>query len=173
MARDYFAILGLAPGRYEPATIHARFQRLRGVALRELNQLDPPADDSRAALEELHTAYRILRDPSAQQRYLAARGGSEPRLEAFRRRIAAALEGGLLRHSRRQELLAEGRQLGYSDFHTHLLIAQVQFGDSSLPLANGTAYQHAARVNPAAARLASAVILALALFFGLLHLAGF
>ncbi len=48
MPRDYFAILGLAPGRYEPATIHARFEALRGATLDGLCDAGRSADSRQA-----------------------------------------------------------------------------------------------------------------------------
>lgn len=46
----------------------------------------------------------------------------------LREMIAASLEDGLLRHSRRRRILAAARRLGLTPFNAQLLIAQVQFG---------------------------------------------
>ncbi len=127
---DYFAILGLAPGRYDPREIRRRFERER---TRLLSRMGEPAAGAaaRRELDDLHLAYATLREPASQARYLAEHGNIDG-MTRMRRFIEASLEGGLVRYSRRQRILAEGRRLGFSDFQTQLMIAQVQFGDSTI-----------------------------------------
>lgn len=131
MSAEYFAHLGLTPGRYEPAEITRRFLEERG---RLLEQLDDPHQhtESRRRLEELHLAYRVLRDPRRQAECLAATGQVEDAHQQLRRLIEISLEDGLLRYSRRQAILTEARRLGFSDFQAHVLISQVQLGDDGL-----------------------------------------
>lgn len=83
--------------------------------------------------------------------------------EALKRLIDESLEEGLLRFTERQRILAEGRRRGFSDFHTHLLIAQRQHGDQR-PLTMGMVETtRKAEERQMAARLAGATILALAI----------
>ena len=74
-------------------------------------------------------------------------------------------KAGLLRYSRRVRILEEARRLGVSDFHTQLLIAQVQFGG---PIVTAPRGGRAARIPDSpkrvVARFAAAGVLALALF---------
>jgi hypothetical protein len=57
----------------------------------------------------------------------------DPRLKAaFVRMVQYEIKGGVLRYSKRRELLSFARKLGLSDFEAHLLIAQAQYGDSPL-----------------------------------------
>lgn len=169
MPREYYAILGLAPGRYAPREIARRFQALRT----HLDAApDRAAEDARTQREELYLAYAALRDPRRQAAYLhALRHGTTPMRE-LRRLIAAALEDDLLRYSRREMLLREGRRLGLSDFQTQLLIAEVQFGgdpvldDPTAELGPGAADRRAAPLG-SVARLAAAGALAVALVVAL------
>lgn len=132
MARDYFAVLGLPPGQYAPQVITRCFQLERTRLLRMMG--DPLRYTlTRRLLEELHLAYTTLRDPIRQDAYRQKLANAPPPVQELRALIAASLEGGLLRHSRRQAILARGRELGLSDFQVHLLIAQVQFGDDDAP----------------------------------------
>lgn len=133
MERDYFAILGLTPGRYTPDVIERHFRDRRH---RLLAALDEPAlhQVSRAHLDDLHVAYRTLSDPDRQKAYLARQGKDADASERMRWAIAAAMEDGLLRYSRRQELLALGHRFGFTEFQVQLLIAQVQFGDEAIDL---------------------------------------
>lgn len=127
MAHDYFAVLGLAPRAYDPGEITRHFDVRRQRLLGELR--DPARHtDARGELDELHVAYAVLRDPHRQAEYLEARTGAQDRVTELRRLIAAALEDGLLRYSRRQMILERARELGLSEFQAQLLIAQVQFG---------------------------------------------
>lgn len=85
--------------------------------------------------------------------------------DRVRRLIAESLEDGLLRYTSREAILREARQLGFSDFHTHLLIAQAQHGDRrplTFGLIDPPAEQRQHRRD--AARLGGVVVLALALF---------
>ena len=83
-------------------------------------------------LDDLHMAYTVLRTDEGQSELLRSLAEDDDAPLHLRRMIAAALEDGLLRYSRRQEILAEARRLGLSDFQTQLLIAQVQFGDERI-----------------------------------------
>jgi uncharacterized protein YhaN len=175
MSREYFAILGLPPGRYRPGEIARRFESRRK---RLLAQLDDPArhEASRRELNELHRAYNALRDPRRQAEHArAAREEQDERdrVGRLRRLIESSLEGGLLRCSRRAEILAESRRLGFSEFHTQLLIAQVQFG-GELVAAPATR-RASAKVDGSArvgARFAAAGVLALALFLAMVRWLG-
>jgi hypothetical protein len=170
MSRDYFAILGLTPGRHDPAEITRRFRAARE---RLLAALDDPATHSasRKQLDELHLAYAALRDPQRQTEYLASRRKSD--VMRVRWLITASLEDGLLRHSRRLSILEEARKFGFSDFQTQLLIAQVQFGDNGISLvgerASSGGSKRRSRMSP---RIAAASILALALFLALVRWLG-
>jgi hypothetical protein len=172
MSREYFSILGLSPGRYEPNKITRHFQARRRQLLVELDDPDRHAE-SRRQLNELYRAYTALRDPRRQAEYLRAareEDDDDDRVARLRRLIEASLEGGLLRYSRRLEILEEGRRLGFSDFHTHLLIAQVQFGGDlvALPIARGVAPSDEipSRVG---ARFAAVGVLALAIFLAMVR----
>jgi hypothetical protein len=165
---DYFSILGLAPGRYESAEVERRF---RAERKRLLLALDDPRrhEESVRDLDRLHVAYAALHHPRAQGEYLHAIRG-EDRVARLRQIIAASLEDGLLRYSRRQQILEIAHEAGFSDFHAQLLIAQVQFGDDSLPLAPCAATGPAMRENPRAwARFAAAGVLGLAIFLYMVH----
>jgi len=170
MARDYFAILGLSPGRYDSREITRRFVERRSQLLATL--ADPATHaKTRQQLEDLHLAYRVLRDPQRQSEYLAARAADEDRLGQLRRMIAASLEDGLLRYSRRQMILEHARKLGLSDFQAQVLIAQVQFGDGDFM--DWPATPRATSPRAAVWRRAAAVgVLGLAMFLYLLHRVG-
>lgn len=166
MPHDYFAVLGLSPGRYEPAEIAARFAVLRRRLVAET-----PGAATHAALEELHTAFRALIDPQSQAEHRAALRRPMDALDAFRGEIRLAVEGGLLRQSCRKALLARGRRIGLSDFQVQLLIAEVQFGDPEAPpLVNPRPEFHTRHaIWP---RLAVAGVLAASMFFYLVRLTG-
>ncbi len=169
MARDYFAVLGLPPGDYTPQVITRCFQMERGRLLRMMG--DPLRYSlTRRLLEELHLAYTTLRDPVRQDAYRQKLADAPPPVPELRALIAASLEGGLLRHSRRQAILARGRELGLSDFQAHLLIAQVQFGADDAP-AGVLTIKPTPRV-PAArvwTRLAGVGMLALTMYLALVR----
>jgi hypothetical protein len=172
MSRDYFSILGLSPARYEPAEITRRFRVERARVLAVLH--DPAKHgQSRRRLDELHVAYAGLRDPLRQAAYLRNLKTSDDRVAHLSRLISDSLEDGLLRYSRREEILGEGRQLGFSDFQTQLLIAQVQFGsDDVLPVANpgaGRRWNARPAVGP---RFAAVGVLTLALFLAMVRWLG-
>lgn len=166
MPRDYFAVLGLSPGRYEPAEVVARFAVLR----RRLVE-GTPGPETHAALEELHTAFRALVDPQMQAEHRVALRRPLDALDALRQEIRLALDDGLLRQSSRKALLASGRRIGLTDFQVQLLIAEVQFGDPDAPpLVNPRpAFGTRRAVWP---RLAVAGVLGVSMFFYLVRLTG-
>ncbi len=176
MPRDSFSILGLTPGRYSQAEVDRRFLRRRRKLVAALDDPDR-YEETRRQLDALHRAYNALRDPTRQARCLKVlRDDSddrEQRLAELRELILASLEGGLLRQSRREMILAEGRRLGFSEFHTHLLIAQVQFDGNIVvrpqPASDGRRFAAPARI---AARFAAAGMLALALFLAMVRWLG-
>ena len=173
MARDYFNILGLTPGRHDSRDVARHFLRERARLLSAL--ADPQRyAQTRAALDELHLAYATLRDPRRQEQYLRAWYGAERgAVEELRAFIAAALEGGLLRQSRREAIVAKARALGFSEFQAHLLIAQVQFGDEEIPLGPPLPSPFAAeRRTPSWRSLAVSGVLAAALFVWLVWWVG-
>ena len=136
MNDDYFTILGLTPGRYKPRDITRNFERVRTGLIAQLSE-SGATDDARRKLDELHLAYNALREPKSQAGYLARNDPADDAV-AVRRLIAASLEDGLLRFSRRQMILEEGSRRGFSGFQTQLLIAQVQFGDDRIALPAAT-----------------------------------
>jgi hypothetical protein len=72
--------------------------------------------------------------------------------------------------ARRQEILAEARRLGFSDFQAQLLIAQVQFGDDQIPLLSGGVVHARRGESPRTwARFAAAGVLALAMFLAMVR----
>ena len=126
MEHNCFAILGLTPGPYSNELITQQFEAQRSKCLESLRSVDDPGAERR--LEAVHMAYKLLNDPERQARHLAAvRDGrlNDPH-DHLRDLIAAAMEDGLLRYSRRQELIRIGRVLGLNEFQVHLLIAEVQ-----------------------------------------------
>ncbi len=175
MSREYYSILGLSPGRYEPKQIARQFEARRR---RLLVELDDPArhDESRRQLDELYKAYNTLRDPRRQAEHLrASRGEGTPddRVTPLLRLIEASLEGGLLRYSRRLEIIEAGRRLGFSEFHTQLLIAQVQFGGELVVVPAAHAVSRAAEPHSrVGARFAAAGVLALAIFLATIRWLG-
>jgi hypothetical protein len=134
--------------------------------------LDDPGTHAtaRRELDDLHLAYTTLRDPRRQAEYVQSR--NEDDLAHLRRLVNASLEGGLLRHSRRESILEEGRRLGLSDFQTQLLIAQVQFGDEQINPVGGGSRALSLNARSAAARLAAVGILALAFFLAMVRWLG-
>jgi hypothetical protein len=175
MSRDYFSILGLTPGRYEPSEITRHFNARRRWLI---TALDSPARhvEIRRQLNDLHLAYNALRDPRRQAECARAALGDEgdsDRVARLRRLIEASLEGGLLRCSRRKEILTQGRRMGFSEFHIHLLIAQVQFGGNLVvrptTCRDSASSAAAARIG---ARFAAAGVLALALFLAMVRWLG-
>lgn len=143
MSRDPYIVLGLAPGAYAPQVIERRYESLRREALADL--VDPGRRQTATRrLDALYLAYRALRENATSPSAHSLGGGSRdissedidqaPRAERanyLRQLIYASLEGDLIRHARRREIVDEGRRLGFSDFHTQLLIAEVQFGERS------------------------------------------
>lgn len=148
MRNDYFDILGLAPLPQDPAAVDAHYALIRHHLRRRL--ADPAA--CRDALQELdraHAAWAVLRDPARQAEYLARFRSGDP-LAHLRQMVRDSLEDGLLRHSRRQAILAAGRDLGLSEFRVHLLIAETQFEDESAP---ASTFQAPARLEGSCAAL--------------------
>lgn len=175
MSRDFFAILGLKPARYSSAEVARQFAARRQ---RLLAELDDPARhvESRRQLDELYTAHNVLRNPQRQDEHLRRLQGQADdadRVTRLRELIEASLEGGLLRYSRRAEILAEGRHLGFSEFHTQLLIAQVQFGGEIVaPPQVSAAVKREENSSRVGARFAAAGVLALAIFLAMLRWLG-
>jgi hypothetical protein len=158
MSHDPYTILGLTPGRYDAAELRRRLDDRRA-------ELGARAK-TREGADELHVAYAVLREPDNQTVYLKRfdRRSSPDGAAELRALIAASLEDGLLRHSRRMRILKEGRRLGISPFHTQLLIAQTQFGPQRvLPDELGDGKKQPA-ADASVARWAGLFVLALALF---------
>jgi hypothetical protein len=169
MAQDYFAILGLTPGRYASQRIANCFEAER---TRLLAQLGDPTRHAElcAQLDELYVAYNTLRDPARQNRYRRECDNPPDRVTTLRRLIAASIEGGLLRHSRRQAIIERGAALGLSEFQSQLLIAQVQFGDDEIePLPRPAAGRIRYEAPRLWARVAAVGVLALAMFLGMVR----
>lgn len=175
MSREYFAILGLSPGRYEPRQIARQFASRRR---RLLAELDDPARqrESLRQLDELYQAYNVLRDPRRQAEHLRAIRDDDThddRVTRLLRIIEAALEGGLLRYSRRVQIIEAGRRLGFSEFHTQLLIAQVQFGGELVVTpASREVTRSPETPTRVGARFAAAGVLALAIFLAMVRWLG-
>jgi hypothetical protein len=169
MAQDYYAILGLRPGQYCPSDITCCFMDRRAQLLKAL--ADPLRHtESRRRLEELHLAYAVLRDPARQAAYLRTRDLEGDAVGELRALIAASLESGLMRHSRRQAILERAGELGLNEFQAHLLIAQVQFGDEEIQPMPRLVWPSERQANPRAwARLAGVGVLALTMFLGLIQ----
>jgi hypothetical protein len=168
MAHEYYTILGLSPGRYDPAEITRRFQARRAALLA---QLDDPTryDEVRRELDQLHVAYAALRDPPRQGDDAQRTATASDALARLQGLIVASLEDGLLRYSRRQDILARGRELGFGDFQTQLLIAQVQFGAAEMPVTCSTGLAPARADSRTWARLAGVAVLALTIFLFLVQ----
>jgi hypothetical protein len=166
MSHDPYAILGLAPGRYDGAAL----QRQLTVRRAELSA----RGQTREQADELHVAYAVLRDSSNQTIYLKRfdQRQSPDRTAELRALIAASLEDGLLRHSRRMRILQEGRRLGLSPFHMQLLIAQTQFGPQRVLADEFGGELPEAAPGRAVARMAGVFILALALFLAAVRAIG-
>jgi hypothetical protein len=172
MARDYFAVLGLRPECYSPQIITRCFQAERTRLLRHLH--DPLRYSlTRRHLEELHLAYATLRDPDRQEEYRNRLAALPEPVRELRALIGASLEDGLLRHSRRQGIIARARELGFNDFQAHLLIAQVQFGDERTPVVPTTVKPPQRDGNGRGwARLAGVGMLAVTMFLVLVRMFG-
>lgn len=171
MARDYFAILGLSPGRHDPQTIARRFLERRNRLLGRLHDGDEH-EKTRRRLDDLHLAYAALRDPRRIEEHLRD-GDAIDRVTELRRLITASLENGLLRHSRRQAILERAHELGFGEFQAQLMIAQVQFGDEQIPALPTSGHPSTRRPHPRTwARLAATGVLALAMFLYMVHWVG-
>ncbi len=99
----------------------------------------------------------------------------DPRLRtAFLRMVQHELHGGVLRYSRRKELVRFARRLGLSEFDAHLLIAQAQYGSPSAePSATvepvEPAYLVAPRPTPAWLKVSLALLVAAAVDLALIY----
>lgn len=168
MPRDHLATLGLRPGRYSSQEIERRFQALRSAALAALP--DPATHEAaRRRLDALHVARAALLAAEADSSEASGHAAESTAANKLRRLVAASLEDGLLRCTRRSAILAEGRRLGFSDFHVQLLIAEVQFRGRAVlapPLERRRQQAGALRVG---ARVAAAGVLALALFLSMIR----
>jgi len=171
MARDYFALLAAGPGGRDAREIIRRFVLERE---RLLSELDDPyrQADARRELDRLYLAYAVLQRGGQVASVTPGRAVAADAVSELRELIAASLEGGLLRYSRRQMILERAAELGLNEFQAQLLIAQVQFGEEDIPtVATGGLARGAA--NPRAwARVAGVGVLALAMFLFLVHWLG-
>ncbi len=164
MAQDHFALLGLQPGRMDPRVVARRFMAERQRVLAEMDDPRKHAT-SRRRLEELYLALAVLGDPERQAEYLRTWGAPADPAGELRQLIAAALEDGLLRHSRRQMIIERARELGFNEFQAQLMIAQVQFGDERALVTGRNAAKRATPASQRAwARVAAAGVLGLAVF---------
>lgn len=171
MSENHFSTLGLRPGRYPPQAVQRQFERRRAALLRQLS--DPTLHAAaRVRLDDLHVAHQALCDPRRQAEHLEALGVRLDAAERLRRLIRDSLEGDLLRCSRRERILAEGRRLGFSDFHIHLLIAETQFGWRRVLAEPEKDAPPDDRTQRGAARLAAAGVLALAMFLFMIRWLG-
>lgn len=171
MSRDHFSALGLTPGRYSADEIAARFAASRAEALQRLDEEGQRATAERD-LDRAHLAYRALGHPVAQEACLRVVNEQGPfdRTATLRRIIDWSLEGGLLRYSRRQQILEAGRALGFSEFHVHLMIAQAQFCDDDPLAPSGVGdYENDDSAGSIRARITAIALLALALFIALMR----
>ncbi|MEP0847978.1 MAG: hypothetical protein HRF50_14300 [Phycisphaerae bacterium] len=168
MPRDHLATLGLQPGRYSTQDIERRFQALRSATLAALR--DPATHEAaRRRLDALHVARAAVLASDANTPQSSGHAADSNAAAELRRLIAASLEDGLLRCTRRSTILAEGRRLGFSDFHVQLLIAEVQFRGRAVlapPLERRRQQAGALRIG---ARAAAAGVLALALFLSMIR----
>lgn len=154
----------------EAAELLRRFEERRRELIR---RLDDPERHSRACVEldRLHVAVRSVRHPP-RLRAPSADKPEDERLARMRRLIEISLEDGLLRHSRRQRIIEEGMALGFSSFHTQLMIAQVQAGDHELigPLGRrADAHETDTRTAP---RVAAILLLTFGFFLALVRWSG-
>lgn len=171
---------------------HQEFLARRAELLARL--ADPQQHpDARDALEALYVdrrrethGLRIVRDSAdeiapaaadgAQQtgRLVESARGEAAAVAELRSLIAASLEDGLLRHSRREFILAEAARRGLTPFNAHLLIAQVQFGGRRQVAFETVAVvpDEPAVVHRLRARLAAVGLVAAGLFFALVRWSG-
>ncbi|MBN2446290.1 MAG: hypothetical protein JXO22_06175 [Phycisphaerae bacterium] len=163
MAHDHFAILGLRPGLHKPAEVRRRFEDERQRLVAALH--DPARHhETRQQLEELHIAYRTLSDQERQRRYLDAADRTPAPAARLRRLIAVSLEDGLLRQSRREVIIEQGRALGFSEFQVQLMIAQEQFGDKEVDAPVPRPRRQSATAIAVKSRLVAAAALAAGMF---------
>lgn len=173
MSLDPYSILRLSEDRIDPSTLRAQFAK-RSDELKIAIQSGRDALHARRELDELHVAYKILHDPESRTVYVRREKSPAPPEKAARLRamIAASLEDGLLRHSRRERILEEGRTLGFSPFHTQLLIAQTQFGSQRVLSFEDEREDGADRPSQMTAQFAAAAMLAFALFLAAVRVLG-
>lgn len=173
MSLDPFSILRLSQDRTDPAALRAQFAR-RAEELKFAMKSGRDAMQSRRDLDELDIAYKILQD--SESRTVFVRREKSPaapdRAARLRALIVASLEDGLLRHSRRQRILDEGRKLGFSPFHTQLLIAQTQFGPQRVLSFEDDREQPGNRPSQAMARFSAALVLGFAIFLAIVRWLG-
>ncbi len=159
--------------RVGQAAVHARrpaddFEQRRRVLLERLRDPRRRAEAARE-LEDVWLAQRLGALSEDEQSSVA----DDPTTR-LRRLIAASLEGGLLRPSRRARILSAARRLGISEFHAHLLIAQVQVGLHEDPM-RGLASEPASLVGGDDAgfrvglRLMAAGVLGVAMFLAMVR----
>jgi hypothetical protein len=165
LALDYAQILGLAAPASR-AELLRRFQHCRAEALDRLTHAQL-RDEACERLDQVHLAFRAL----STNRDGGARNSDS--LDALRKLIAFSLEEGLLRYSRRQRILEAAADLGISEFHVQLLVAQEQFGPHPLHAVLNANFP--ACDKPAARfslRVAAVGVLTLALFMAIVRWAG-
>lgn len=165
MSLDPFSILRLSHDRTDPAALRAQFAR-RCEEIKIAMNSGRDGSRSRRDLDELDVAYKILQDPESRTVFVRREKSPAPpeRAALLRALILASLEDGLLRHSRRQRILDEGRKLGFSPFHTQLLIAQTQFGPQRVLSFEDDRERPGNRPSQAMARFSAALVLGFALF---------
>lgn len=165
MEHDCFAILGLTPGPYSRELIDARFDEERDKCLASIRERHDEATERR--LEAVYLAYHLLNDSARQQRHIAAirDGHLDNPKDHVRDLVAASLEDGLLRYSRRQELIRIGRVLGLNEFQVHLLIAEVQVAALSITAEQPAKQVANERFDQTRLNIVAAGLLGLGLFF--------
>lgn len=172
MPTDYFTILGLTSCLHSTREVTQHFLTRRAQLLAQLDNRQRYAE-VRRELDALYLAFSTLRDPARQQAYLQQRDGAGDPVGEIRNLIAASLESGLLRFSRRQAIIDRAAALGLTEFQAQLLIAQVQFGETDLAPLRPIPNQTLRPTNPRVwARVAGVGVLALAIFIGMLSWLG-
>jgi hypothetical protein len=167
---EHYDSLGLQPGTYSFAEVSRCFGIVRARLLEELE--DPSRHES--ARRNLDRAYRARNAFQAtREQTPGLHEGESDRYSRMRRMIESSLEDGLLRCSRRHQVIAEGRRLGFSDFHTQLMIAQVQFGDRELIRVLGPdARRDRHSVAKIGAKVSAAGVLGLTIFLAMVRWLG-
>ncbi len=138
----------------QPAEFEAERRRLLEAMFHPQHQAD-----ARRALNALYIAQRLTHAPAADDDVVAR----------LRQLVAASMEGGLLRLTQRRAILEQARLVGLSEFQTHLLIAEVQFGEAASSAETTLRLPRASvPASRGAARLAGATLLGAALFLAAL-----